>query len=219
MGKDIPKASELARVADENFKTYTKMVKYIRNLKMLDIHKREISKKLYNMYTNLTKKQTNMESYVVNPKEFCDKICGDYVKSTPVAMVYLEAIKKLTLVIAVLCLICDVFLKKPLVNEYFIHILIGIFGVSMILTYLKLYRVKKYGLDEESLGYKIVYNVVALIMIVPMFLVKDVIRENEIISILNIGIICIILFFICTVITYYFQNKINKQRKSYKSII
>ncbi|MBC8632387.1 hypothetical protein H8697_11865 [[Eubacterium] tenue] len=45
---------------EEKFKVYTSMVKYIRNLKMLDIHKREISQKLYNMYVNLSSKNINL---------------------------------------------------------------------------------------------------------------------------------------------------------------
>ena len=40
----------LAKVSEDNFNTYTKMIKYIRNLKMLDVHKREVTQKLYNMY-------------------------------------------------------------------------------------------------------------------------------------------------------------------------
>ena len=51
MGKNLTK------VEDNNFNTYTKMIKYIRNLKMLDVHKREVTQKLYNMYTNLSKKE------------------------------------------------------------------------------------------------------------------------------------------------------------------
>lgn len=209
---------DLVKLADENFKTYTNMAKYIRNLKMLDIHKREITQKLYNMYTNLTSKNINVEKYIVNPKSFCDTLCKEHIDKTPVSMVYLETVKKFTIVIAVICLVCDIFLKKPLVNKYFVYILIGTFGVSMILTYLKLYRVKKYGIDEESLRYKIVYNIVAIIMIIPIFLVKDSIRINENISILNIGIICIVLFFISTVFTNIYKNKIN-EKISCKSII
>lgn len=212
MGKSITKLS------DENFKTYTKMVKYIRNLKMLDIHKREITQKLYNMYTNLTSKEVNLEDYIVNPKIFCDTICEGYLDNTPIYMVYLETIKKFTLVISVICLFCDVVLKKSMVNKYFVYILIGTFVVSILLTYLKLYRTRKYGLDEESLGYKILYNIVGIIMVVPIFLVKDVIRLNENISILNIGIICIFAFFISTMITHIHKNRI-KEKINCKSII
>lgn len=209
---------KLAKIADDNFKTYTKMVKYIRNLKMLDVHKRDITQKLYNMYTNLSSKEVSLEKYVVNPKSFCDKICESYVQSTPLFMVYLETVKKFTLVIAVICLLCDLFLKKTLVNKYFVYILIGTFIISIALTYLKIYRSKKYGLDEESLIYKIVYNITGAIMIIPIFLVKDYIRINENISILNIGIMCIILFFISNVIINISKNNINK-KINYKSII
>ena len=52
----------LAKVSEDNFNTYTKMIKYIRNLKMLDIHKREVTQKLYNMYTNLSTKEANLDS-------------------------------------------------------------------------------------------------------------------------------------------------------------
>lgn len=210
--------NELVKLSDENFKIYTKMAKYIRNLRMLDIHKREVTQKLYNMYTNLTSKNINLEKYIINPKTFCDTICEVYIDKTPVSMVYLETVKKFTLVIAVICLVCDIFLKKPLVNKYFVYILLGTFIVSIILTYLKLYRVKKYGIDEESLRYKVVYNIVAAIMIVPIFLVKDYIRINENISMLNIGIICMVLFFISSILTNIYKNKIN-EKISCKSII
>ena len=44
----------LAKVSEDNFNTYTKMIKYIRNLKMLDIHKREVTQKLYNTKNKIT---------------------------------------------------------------------------------------------------------------------------------------------------------------------
>ena len=60
------------------------MIKYIRNLKMLDVHKREVTQKLYNMYVNLSTKEASLESYVVNPKSFCDSVCKEYVTNTPI---------------------------------------------------------------------------------------------------------------------------------------
>ena len=191
----------LAKVSEDNFNTYTKMIKYIRNLKMLDIHKREVTQKLYNMYTNLSTKEASLEEYVVNPKTFCDTVCKEYVNNTPIYTVYLEAVKKFSLVIAVMCLAFDMIFKKSLVSSY-----------------LKLYRSEKYGLDEETLLYKVIYNTISVIMIVPIFLVKDIIRVNENISTLNIGIACILVYFIFNIITKIHKNKINK-KINYKGII
>lgn len=208
----------LAKVSEDNFNTYTKMIKYIRNLKMLDVHKREVTQKLYNMYTNLSKKEASLEEYVVNPKSFCDTVCKEYVNNTPIYTVYLEAVKKFSLVIAAMCLAFDMIFKKSLVSSYFVYILVGTFIISMILTYLKLYRSEKYGLDEETLLYKVIYNTISVIMIVPIFLVKDIIRVNENISTLNIGIACILVYFIFNIITKIHKNKINK-KINYKGII
>jgi uncharacterized membrane protein len=196
---------------EENFKVYSNMVKYIRNLKMLEVHKREISQKLYNMYVNLSTKNVNLEKYVVSPKEFCDKLCNNYMKNTSLYIVYLETVKKFSIVVAVLSLVCDLLLDKPLVNSYFIYILSGAFVVSLMLTYLKMYRAKKYGLEEESLKYKIVYNITALILLVPMFLMKDNIKLNGNISIINIGIISILIFFITSFIIKINKNNIDKK--------
>lgn len=202
---------------DENFIIYTKMVKYIRNLNMLEFHKREISQKLYNLHINLSNKNTNLEKYVVNPREFCDTICKDYIKNTPVYIVYLETVKKFSIVIAIMSLICDLFLRKTLVSKYFIYILIGTFFISMVLTYLKAYRSQKYGLEDEPLKYKILYNVSSLILIVPVFIWRNKILINGKISITLIGLFFVIMFFISSYIIK--QNKLDIDKKiSYKSI-
>ena len=117
-----------------------------------------------------------------------------------------------------MCLAFDMIFKKSLVSSYFVYILVGTFIISMILTYLKLYRSEKYGLDEETLLYKVIYNTISAIMIVPIFLVKDIIRVNENISTLNIGIACILVYFIFNIITKIHKNKINK-KINYKGII
>lgn len=203
---------------EKNFQMYTDMVKYIRNLRMLEIHKRKISQKLYNMYINLSSKGIDLESYVVNPKEFCDKLCEDYVKNTSMHIVYLETVKKFSIVVAILALGCDIFLDEPLVSKYFVYILLGAFVVSLLLTYLKMYRSKKYGLNEEPLKYKIIYNITALILIVPMFILKGDIKSNGNISIIFIGIIAISIFFIISLIIKLNKNNIDK-KISCKSII
>lgn len=203
---------------EENFKVYTSMVKYIRNLKMLDIHKREISQKLYNMYVNLSSKNINLEKYIVNPKEFCDKLCENYIKNTSLYIVYLETVKKFSIVVAILGLVCDLILYKPLVTKYFVYILLGALVVSLILTYLKLYRASKYGLNEESLKYKILYNTIALILIVPMFFIKENIKLNGNISLILIEIVSISIFFIISFIVKINKNNIDK-KISCKSII
>ena len=123
-----------------------------------------------------------------------------------------------SLVIAVMCLAFDMIFKKSLVSSYFVYILVGTFIISLILTYLKLYRSEKYGLDEETLLYKVIYNTISAIMIVPIFLVKDIIRVNENISTLNIGIACILVYFIFNIIIKIHKNKINK-KINYKGII
>lgn len=205
------------KFADENFSVYTKMVKYIRNLNMLEIHKRQISQKLYNLYINLSNKNTNLENYVVNPKEFCDTICKDYIKNTPVYIVYLETIKKFSIVIAIMSLICDLFLRKTLVSKYFIYILIGTFFISILLTYLKSYRSQKYGLEEEPLKYKILYNVISLILIFPVFIWRNKILINGKISITLIGLFFIVMFFISSYVIK--RNKLVIDKKiSYKSM-
>ncbi|GAA0699048.1 hypothetical protein GCM10008904_04080 [Paraclostridium ghonii] len=202
---------------DENFSIYTNMVKYIRNLNMLEVHKREISQKLYNLHINLSNKNTNLEKYVVNPREFCDTICKDYIKNTPVYIVYLETVKKFSIVIAIMSLICDLFLKKTLVSKYFIYILIGTFFISMVLTYLKAYRSQKYGLEAEPLKYKILYNVSSLILIVPVFIWRNKILINGKISITLIGLFFVIMFFISSYIIKRSKLYIDK-KISYKSI-
>lgn len=203
---------------DENFSTYTNMVKYVRNLKMLEVHKRKISQKIYNLYINLSTKNTNLEKYVVNPREFCDTICKDYIKNTPIYTVYLETVKKFSLVIAIMALVCDLLLDKPLVSKYFIFILIGAFFISMVLTYLKLYRSEKYGLEEESLKYKILYNISALILIVPVFMWRNKILLNGEISMILIGLVFIVIFFISSYIIR--RSKLDIDKKiSYKSIV
>ncbi|MBS6506790.1 MAG: hypothetical protein KH369_01250 [Paraclostridium bifermentans] len=203
---------------DENFIIYTGMVKYIRNLNMLEIHKRDISQKVYNLYINLSNKNTSLEKYIVNPREFCDTICKDYIINTPVYAVYLETIKKLSLVIAIMALFCDLILDKPLVSKYFVYILIGAFFISIVLTYLKLYRSEKYGLEEEPLKYKVLYNISALILIIPIFIWKNKILENGKISMIFIGLIFIGMFFISSYIVK--KNKKNIDKKiSYKSTI
>lgn len=203
---------------DENFIIYTGMVKYIRNLKMLEIHKRDISQKVYNLYINLSNKNTSLEKYIVNPREFCDTICKDYIINTPIYAVYLETIKKLSLVIAIMALFCDLILDKPLVSKYFAYILIGAFFISILLTYLKLYRSEKYGLEEEPLKYKVLYNISALILIIPIFIWKNKILENGKISMIFIGLIFIVMFFISSYIVK--KNKKNIDKKiSYKSTI
>lgn len=202
---------------DENFSIYTNMIKYIRNLNMLEVHKREISQKLYNLHINLSNKNTNLEKYVVNPREFCDAICKDYIKNTPVYIVYLETVKKFSIVIAIMSLICDLFLRKTLVSKYFIYILIGTFFISMVLTYLKAYRSQKYGLEDEPLKYKILYNVSSLILIVPVFIWRNKILINGKISITLIGLFFIIMFFISSYIIK--RSKLDIDKKiSYKSI-
>lgn len=203
---------------EENFKVYTSMVKYIRNLKMLDIHKREISQKLYNMYVNLSSKNINLEKYIVNPKEFCDKLCENYIKNTSLYIVYLETVKKFSIVVTILALVCDLILYKPLVTKYFVYILLGALVVSLILTYLKLYRASKYGLNEESLKYKILYNTIALILIVPMFFIKENIKLNGNISLILIEIVSISIFFIISFVVKINKNNIDK-KISCKSII
>ncbi|MEG2786502.1 MAG: hypothetical protein RR942_01685 [Romboutsia sp.] len=203
---------------EKNFQIYTDMVKYIRNLRMLEVHKRRISQKLYNMYVNLSSKEIDLENYVVNPKEFCDKLCEEYVNNTSIHIVYLETIKKFCIVVAVLALGCDIFLDKPLVSKYFVYILVGAFIISLLLTYLKMYRSKKYGLNEESLKYKIIYNIIALILIVPMFILKGDIKSNGNISIIFIGIVAISIFFIISLIIKLNKNNIDK-KISCKSIV
>ncbi|MFR3560118.1 MAG: hypothetical protein ACLTUN_16340, partial [Paraclostridium sordellii] len=185
---------------------YTDMIKYIRNLNMLEIHKRQINQKLYNMYINLSSKGIDLENYVVNPKEFCDKLCSNYVKNTSVYVVYLETIKKFSLVVSILALGCGWILERPLVSKYFVYILFGAFLISLFLTYLKMYRAKKYGISEEPIKYKISYNLTALILVVPIFLLKDYIKVNASISIIFIGIVSIIIFFISSYIV-----KLNKK--------
>jgi hypothetical protein len=203
---------------DENFSTYTNMVRHVRNLKMLEVHKREINQKVYNLYINLSTKNTNLEKYVVNPREFCDTICKDYIKNTPIYTVYLETVKKFSLVIAIMALVCDLLLDKPLVSKYFIFILIGAFFISMVLTYLKLYRSEKYGLEEESLKYKILYNISALILIVPVFMWRNKILLNGKISMILIGLVFIVMFFISSYIIR--RSKLDIDKKiSYKSIV
>ena len=203
---------------EENFKVYTSMVKYIRNLKMLDIHKRQISQKLYNMYVNLSSQNINLQKYIVNPKEFCDKLCENYIKNTSLYIVYLETVKKFSIVVAILALACDFILYKPLVTKYFVYLLLGALLISLILTYLKLYRSSKYGLNNESLKYKILYNTIALILIIPMFFIKENIKLNGSISLLFIGIISITIFFITTFIIKINRNNIDK-KISCKNII
>ena len=185
---------------------------------MLDIHKREISQKLYNMYVNLSAKNINLEKHIVNPKEFCDKLCENYIKNTSLYIVYLETVKKFSIVVAILALVCDLILYKPLVAKYFVYILLGALVVSLILTYLKLYRASKYGLNEESLKYKILYNTIALILIVPMFFLKENIKLNGNISLILIGIVSISIFFIISFVVKINKNSIDK-KISCKSII
>ncbi|MBC8632162.1 hypothetical protein H8697_10700 [[Eubacterium] tenue] len=90
--------------------------------------------------------------------------------------------------------------------------------VSLILTYLKLYRASKYGLNEESLKYKILYNTIALILIVPMFFIKENIKLNGNISLILIGIVSISIFFIISFVVKINKNSIDK-KISCKSII
>lgn len=196
---------------EKNFDVYTKMVKYVRNLKMLEVNKREINQKLYNMYVNLSSKNIDLKDYVVNPKTFCDKLCSDYVKNTSMYLLYLETLKKFSIVVAILALGCDMFLDKPLVSKYFIYILIAAFVVSIILTYLKLYRANKYGVGEEPLSYKIIYNLVALVLIIPLFILRNEIKANGDISIILIGIISIGIFFISSLIIKLNKNNIDKK--------
>ncbi|AUN13446.1 hypothetical protein [Paraclostridium sordellii] len=191
---------------EKNFNVYTDMIKYIRNLNMLEIHKRQINQKLYNMYVNLSSKGIDLENYVVNPKEFCDKLCSNYVKNTSLYVVYLETIKKFSLVVAILALGCDLILERPIVSKYFVYILLGAFLISLLLTYLKMYRAKKYGIGEEPIKYKILYNLTAVILVVPIFLLKNYIKVNASISIIFIGIVSIIIFFISSYIV-----KVNKK--------
>ncbi|WP_373598511.1 hypothetical protein [Paraclostridium bifermentans] len=196
---------------EKNFDVYTKMIKYVRNLKMLEVNKREINQKLYNMYVNLSSKNIDLKDYVVNPKTFCDKLCSDYVKNTSMYLLYLETLKKFSIVVAILALGCDMLLDKPLVSKYFIYILIAAFVVSIILTYLKLYRANKYGVEEEPLSYKIIYNLVALILVIPLFILRNEIKANGDISIILIGIISICTFFISSLIIKLNKNNIDKK--------
>ncbi len=196
---------------EKNFDVYTKMIKYVRNLKMLEVNKREINQKLYNMYVNLSSKNIDLKDYVVNPKIFCDKLCSDYVKNTSMYLLYLETLKKFSIVVAILALGCDMLLDKPLVSKYFIYILIAAFIVSIILTYLKLYRANKYGVEEEPLSYKIIYNLVALILVIPLFILRNEIKANGDISIILIGIISICTFFISSLIIKLNKNNIDKK--------
>ncbi len=195
----------------KNFDVYTNMVKYVRNLKMLEVNKREINQKLYNMYVNLSSKNVDLKEYVVNPKTFCDNLCSDYVKNTSMYLIYLETLKKFSIVVAILALFCDLFLDRPLVSKYFVYILVSAFVVSIILTYFKLYRSNKYGLGKEPLSYKILYNLVSLILLIPLFILRNDIKRDGDISIIFIGIISIFIFFISALIIKLNKNNINKK--------
>ncbi|MDU6248041.1 MAG: hypothetical protein E6612_03870, partial [Paeniclostridium sordellii] len=100
----------------------------------------------------------------------------------------------------------DLILERPIVSKYFVYILFGAFLISLLLTYLKMYRAKKYGIGEEPIKYKILYNLTALILVVPIFLLKNYIKVNASISIIFIGIVSIIIFFISSYIV-----KVNKK--------
>ncbi|MGL5643061.1 MAG: hypothetical protein ACRDDM_12370, partial [Paraclostridium sp.] len=65
--------------------------------------------------------------------------------------------------------------------------------------------------NEEPLKYKIIYNITALILIVPMFMLKGDIKSNGNISIIFIGIVAISIFFIISLVIKLNKNNIDKK--------
>lgn len=165
----------------KNQEMYIVMERYIRCSNILDFYKEECIKKVSEIVFKINKQHKYVENVIGDPKAYCDEVINPYKEKTSKFSIFIEYLKKFSLILSIFTLIISLLDPLSKVNLYGITIItltilcsISIDYVNRIEAEMMLFlTLKSQKIEFKNIKYKILTTTMVILLFMSVFFTKD----------------------------------------------
>jgi hypothetical protein len=197
---------------------YITMERYIRCSNILDFYKEECIKKVSEIVFKINKQHKYVENVIGDPKAYCDEVINPYKEKTSKFSIFIEYLKKFSLILSIFTLIISLLDPLSKVNLYGITIItltilcsISIDYINRIEAEMMLFlTLKSQKIEFKNIKYKLLTTTMVILLFISVFFTKDsLVNIKTIISVWSICLLSIGSYIYSKVYT----NRLTKELK------